>query len=427
MGLVLQEDTVLTGQEILDLRKKRQFGVMRHEDFSGIYCIKNLVNGKVYIGSRSRKKGGIKHRWADHVFGLSSNSHGNDHLQNSWNKYGPQNFQFSVIEKIEDDYSEQTSLHIKKREEYYFEYFNVFKNGYNMDRSAKGGGYRMTEKLIEQGKSKQLNISQFTEIKTLLTTTDMPLQEISKKVGVKRGVVKSIYNRTFLVEDCKDLVFQKRGPNISKITSEQWKEIEEQYKNRSSLDELGRQYNVGPDSLKKYLKQYGVEIIRNVHRLQINEIAVYQYDLSGKYIQKYDSTKKAAESLGITTDIKIIRVCKGKKRTAYGYRWSYQFTEDLRLNNIYEEIFEKPLEGRLKPIIEYDLNWKPRNIYESIRKAAKAHNGNITQIRYHMNVAIDKQTYESYWKYAEDAPQEDLQYLLQLKQEQQNSSHQVDE
>ena len=126
MGLVLQEDTVLTGQEILDLRKKRQFGVMRHEDFSGIYCIKNLVNGKVYIGSRSRKKGGIKHRWADHVFGLSSNSHGNDHLQNSWNKYGPQNFQFSVIEKIEDDYSEQTSLHIKKREEYYFEYFNVF-------------------------------------------------------------------------------------------------------------------------------------------------------------------------------------------------------------------------------------------------------------------------------------------------------------
>ena len=44
-----------------------------------------------------------------------------------------------------------------------------------------------------------------------------------------------------------------------------------------------------------------------------------------------------------------------------------------------------------------------------------------------MNVAIDKQTYESYWKYAEDAPQEDLQYLLQLKQEQQNSSHQVDE
>ena len=64
-----------------------------------------------------------------------------------------------MIEKIEDDYSEQTSLHIKKREEYYFEYFNVFKNGYNMDRSAKGGGYRMTEQLIEQGKSKQLNIS----------------------------------------------------------------------------------------------------------------------------------------------------------------------------------------------------------------------------------------------------------------------------
>ena len=38
--------------------------------------------------------------------------------------------------------------------------------------------------------------------------------------------------------------------------------------------------------------------------------------------------------------------------------------------------------------------------------------------RYKYKNNADNGTYESYWKYAEDAPQEDLQYLLQLKQEQ---------
>ena len=54
---------------------------------TGVYCIKNIFNGKVYIGSAS-SGGGIKSRWAWHKRDLQNNRHPNRHLQYAWNKYG---------------------------------------------------------------------------------------------------------------------------------------------------------------------------------------------------------------------------------------------------------------------------------------------------------------------------------------------------
>ena len=51
---------------------------------SGIYCIENLITGKVYIGQADH----IKRRWQNHKRTLKNNKHKNIHLQNSWNKHG---------------------------------------------------------------------------------------------------------------------------------------------------------------------------------------------------------------------------------------------------------------------------------------------------------------------------------------------------
>ena len=61
---------------------------------SGIYQIKNKVNSKVYIGSSNN----IKRRWQKHKALLRHNKHQNSHLQAAWNKYGEDNFIFSIIE-----------------------------------------------------------------------------------------------------------------------------------------------------------------------------------------------------------------------------------------------------------------------------------------------------------------------------------------
>ena len=57
---------------------------------TGIYCIKNLENGKIYIG----KSVNIKNRWISHRNTLKNNKHDNSYLQNSWNKYGESSFVF---------------------------------------------------------------------------------------------------------------------------------------------------------------------------------------------------------------------------------------------------------------------------------------------------------------------------------------------
>jgi len=59
----------------------------------GVYEIRNTVNNKWYVGS-SRN---IKSRWATHKYSLRKGRHGNPHLQNAWNKYGEDAFEFNVL------------------------------------------------------------------------------------------------------------------------------------------------------------------------------------------------------------------------------------------------------------------------------------------------------------------------------------------
>ena len=61
---------------------------------SGIYKIVNKINGKYYVGSSVN----CHNRWIQHRHGLRYNKHHNNHLQNAYNYYGEDNFNFIVIE-----------------------------------------------------------------------------------------------------------------------------------------------------------------------------------------------------------------------------------------------------------------------------------------------------------------------------------------
>lgn len=68
----------------------------------GIYAIINLENKKIYIGSTVKTQG-FSRRWASHRYKLKKNIHANNHLQNAWNKYGEDNFEFRIIEECKED------------------------------------------------------------------------------------------------------------------------------------------------------------------------------------------------------------------------------------------------------------------------------------------------------------------------------------
>ena len=93
----------------------------------GIYKIENLINGKIYIGQSID----IEDRWKRHLFESRSNrlSERSSVIHKAINKYGSENFKFSVVEECKEK-------ELDDREIYWIEFYNSYYNGYNC---TKGG------------------------------------------------------------------------------------------------------------------------------------------------------------------------------------------------------------------------------------------------------------------------------------------------
>src|SRR6266404_844649 len=69
------------------------------DKISGIYKIINKIDGKYYVGSSKS----IMERWKKHFQLLKKGNHDNSRLQNAFNKYGENNFELQIIEKLSEE------------------------------------------------------------------------------------------------------------------------------------------------------------------------------------------------------------------------------------------------------------------------------------------------------------------------------------
>lgn len=149
---------------------------------SGIYLIRNLINGKVYIG----KAKCIYKRIKQHVTSLNKKvrSHENDHLINSWYKYGRNSFEYVVLE-----YLPLNENLISEREIFYIDKYKSLnpKKGYNKRYDSSTGLIVSEETRL---KLKNSQIERFKNVKE------------REKIGLK----------------CKE--FWKNNPDKLKLMSE---------------------------------------------------------------------------------------------------------------------------------------------------------------------------------------------------------------
>lgn len=92
--------------------------ISKQLNFCGIYMITNYITNKRYIGSSIN----IGQRLWTHRSELRHNLHPNSHLQNSWNKYGENNFNYTILEHCNPEIRFE-------REQYYVD---LFKPEYNI-------------------------------------------------------------------------------------------------------------------------------------------------------------------------------------------------------------------------------------------------------------------------------------------------------
>lgn len=106
-----------------------------------IYVITNIVNDKQYVGQAINKN----KRWRDHRIMLKAGKHSNEHLQSAYNKYGSENFIYTVLEIINaiTDINEV----LTEREQYWINALNcVDPNGYNLNPAAGSAlGFKHSE------------------------------------------------------------------------------------------------------------------------------------------------------------------------------------------------------------------------------------------------------------------------------------------
>jgi group I intron endonuclease len=132
----------------------------------GIYKIKNLVNNKCYIGQSVN----LKKRKIKHFLDLKNNKHNNNHLQNAYNKYGKNSFEFSILMYCEN-------FELTRYEKFFDKYYKKLNLSYNIRESVDSNkGLSRSEEFKKnisdknKGKpSKKKGISLSEEIKTKIS------------------------------------------------------------------------------------------------------------------------------------------------------------------------------------------------------------------------------------------------------------------
>lgn len=106
-----------------------------HENLCGIYCIRNMINQKVYIG----KSINIRQRIWCHIGRLNSkdSKSENQHFINAWWKYGKENFEYFVLEIIDKNQDNIENI-IKDKELFWMDYYQSYNRdkGYNLRRDS---------------------------------------------------------------------------------------------------------------------------------------------------------------------------------------------------------------------------------------------------------------------------------------------------
>ena len=242
----------------------------------GIYKIVNKANNKIYVGQSID----IEERWKQHQWkAFNSNELAyNSAIHSAFRKYGLENFYYEVIEECLPE-------ELNEREIYWIEQLqSVVPNGYNI---LSGG----------QGESRQ--------------TRQLYCTKCGKEI--------SRYSKSGLCSSCVKLVLEIPKEDLHNMLVEY----------EGNFTQVGKLYNLSDNAIRKKCENYDLPTHSADYKVDPTpkkpyERAVKQIDVkTGEVIQIFCSTNEAARSLGKVKGNHITEVCKGKGKTAHGYKWEY--------------------------------------------------------------------------------------------------------
>lgn len=218
----------ITGSSIFDSRSNGQTAMK-----SGIYCITNLVNGKVYVGQSVN----IPKRWKTHRAKLRHGTGKHFHLGHAWAKYGEDNFRFTVLEHAPVD-------QLDALEEHYIRTLHATDSqfGYNVESKSRGRGVWTDEaraRLSAMRKGVKRSAETVAKMSASLRGRKCSPDAVEKMAAAHRGIKWSDEARAKLSES---RIGSKRSPeSIAKgAASNRGKVLSDETRAKISAAKMGR-------------------------------------------------------------------------------------------------------------------------------------------------------------------------------------------
>lgn len=260
-----------------------------------IYCIRNKINSKCYVGSTINPD----KRRNEHFNWLRKNKHHSAHLQRAFNKYGEENFEFLILENVIE------SENIITREQYWIDNSS---SEYNVCPVAGNCAGRI---VTEETRKK---ISYYnSNLKTYSEETRLKISE-SKK-GIKRDT--SNWNWKYV--PLKVYEYNKDGEFIK-----EW----------NSVKEISKHYYIKLATINNALhgEIYLSKTLTAFRREKLDSISPYeyprgkkvaQYDLKGNLIKIWNTATEASIFLKLKSSSAITNNIKERSKSAKGFIWKY--------------------------------------------------------------------------------------------------------
>lgn len=156
---------------------------------SGIYRIRNIESGKLYIGSTAN----FDKRFALHRATLATGTHHNRYLQFAWQKYGADAFAFEIVEYVRD------KRQVLSREQFWIDATNAYGSGYNMCPTAGNCAGRKfsaaTKRKMSESARRKPPMSEETRRKISETQKAVPASVRERIAELHRGQKRSAETR----------------------------------------------------------------------------------------------------------------------------------------------------------------------------------------------------------------------------------------
>lgn len=289
-------------------------------------------SGKIYIGQTTDEEERRK------AFMNLKESYGGLKINRARVKYGPENFSYEVIIRMTFNDVEEARDKLDELEEFYIRYYDSYKKGYNM---TYGGfttrGFRFSDEqkaaLSKQRTGRKLRprteeekayhsrimqekwaSTEYREVRARINASEEHKKKLSESLS---GENNGMYGKKHSMASREKMSASRTGEKHCRFGHT----LSDAYRDkiRNSSLEYHRKHIVSDETRKKISERIKVK--------------VRQISLDNTFVAEYDSTTLAGQTVGIDGSC-IVKCCKGKRKTAGGYKWEYSEVSTYSIGDI---------------------------------------------------------------------------------------------